>query len=132
MVTLMNLITWFGEERELVLVMQRMVLQHRGSECAEVVQIESAGLAPEADSCTVLLAAHAGEEVGHGDAEQWVLGVAEMEDLVPVKLVTRRRGKRWGWGEIHVRGHRTGASGAKISWLLDHKKSVHIIVCRCC
>lgn len=65
-----------------------MVPQSRRSEGAEVVQVEAAAasLTPEAVPGAVLLAAHAGEEVGRIDSGEHVEEVAEVEEhsLVPL------------------------------------------------
>lgn len=64
-----------------MLGVERVVVQRRRRQRAELVQLEAAGLAHEPLPGAVLLATHAHEQVGEVEPGQPVLRVAEMEDL---------------------------------------------------
>lgn len=64
-----------------MLGVERVVVQRRRSQRAELVQLEAAGLAHEPLPGAVLLATHAHEQVGEVKPCKPVLRVAEMDDL---------------------------------------------------
>ena len=75
-----------------MLGMERMVVERRRSQRAELVQLEAAGLAHEPPPGAVLLAPHAHEQVREVEPGQPVLRVAEMDDLaVILRLVVLAR-----------------------------------------
>lgn len=64
-----------------MLGMERVVMEGRRSQGAELVKLEAAELAHEPLAGAVLLAPHAHEEVGEVEPRQPVLRVAEMHHL---------------------------------------------------
>ena len=74
-----------------MLGVERVVVERRRCQRAELVELEAAGLAHEPLPGAVLLAPHAQEQVGEVEPGQPVLRVAEVHDLAVLLLRLLRR-----------------------------------------
>lgn len=111
-----NEFTWLGMEKEVVLVVEWMVLEDliRRGQGTELVQLEVAELARVPHSRPVLSAPRALEEVRQVDLGQAVLRVAGVDYLLPENQLWRRREldqKRLPPGVCRLR--RRGQSGGR-------------------